>query len=68
MQSLAKTLRAHATGILNWFDHRISSGKLEGINNNVGAMTRAAYGYRDQEFLHLKLYSLHESSLRLSGV
>lgn len=68
MQSLAKTLRAHATGILNWFDHRISSGKLEGINNKVGAMTRAAYGYRDQEFLHLKLYSLHESSLRLSGV
>ena len=68
MQSLAKTLRTHATGILNWFDHRISSGKLEGINNKVGAMPRAAYGYRDEEFLHLKLYSLHESSLRLSGV
>ena len=68
MQSLAKTLRTHATGILNWFDHRISSGKLEGINNKVGAMTRAAYGYRDEEFLHLKLYSLHESSFRLTGV
>ena len=68
MQSLAKTLRTHATGILNRFDHRISSGKLEGINNKVGAMTRAAYGYRDEEFLHLKLYSLHESSFRLTGV
>ena len=31
-------------------------------------MTRAAYGYRDEEFLYLKLYSLHESSLKLSGV
>ena len=68
MESLAKTLRAHATGILNYFDHPISSGKLEGINNKVGAMTRAAYGYRDIQFLHLKLYSLHESSLKLSGV
>jgi transposase len=68
MQTLAKTLRGHAAGILNWFDHPISSGKLEGINNKVGAMTRAAFGYRDQDFLHLKLYSLHESSFKLSGV
>ena len=68
MQSLAQTLRAHATGILNYFHHPISSGRMEGINNKIGAMTRAAYGYRDEEFLFLKLYSLHESSLRLSGV
>ncbi len=68
MEGLARTLRAHAAGILNYFEHPISSGKLEGINNKVGAMTRAAYGYRDIEFLHLKLYSLHESSLKLSGV
>lgn len=68
MESLARTLRAHAAGILNYFDHPISSGKLEGINNKVGAMTRAAYGYRDPDFLYLKLYSLHESSLRLTGV
>ena len=68
MQTLAKTLRGHARGILNWFDHPISSGKLEGINNKVGAMTRAAYGYRDEQFLHLKLYSLHESSFKLSGI
>ena len=68
MESLAKTLRAHAAGILNYFEHPISSGKLEGINNKVGAMNRAAYGYRDEEFLHLKLYSLHESSIKMCGV
>jgi transposase len=68
MESLGKTLRGHASGILNWFEHPISSGKLEGINNKIGAMTRAAFGYRDEEFLHLKLYSLHESTLRFSGV
>jgi Transposase len=53
---------------LNWYEHPISSGKIEGINNKIGAMTRAAFGYRDEEFLHLKLYSLHESSLKLSGI
>jgi transposase len=68
MQSLAQTLRGHATGILNYFHHPISSGRMEGINNKIGAMTRAAYGYRDEKFLFLKPYSLHESSLRLSGV
>jgi transposase len=68
MQSLAQTLRTHATGILNYFHHPISSGRIEGINNKIGAMIRAAYGYRDEEFLFLKLYSLHESSFRLSGV
>lgn len=68
MATLAKTLRGHAVGILNWFDHPISSGKLEGINNKVGAMTRRAFGYRDEEFLHLKLYSLHQSSLQFSGI
>ena len=47
---------------------RRGCGKLEGLNNKVGAMTRAAYGYRAEEFLHLKLYSLHESSLRFTGI
>ena len=68
MMSLAKTLRGHATGILNYFHHPISTGKLEGINNKIACLKRAAYGYRDSEFFTLKLYSLHESSLRLSGV
>ena len=54
MMSLAKTIRSHATG------------KLEGINNKIACLKRAAYGYRDHEFFTLKLYSLHESSLRLS--
>jgi transposase len=68
MISLAKTLRAHATGILNFFHHPISTGRLEGLNNKIACLKRAAYGYRDSEFFILKLYSLHESFLRLSGV
>ncbi len=68
MMSLAKTLSAHALGILNYFHFPISSGKLEGINNKIACLKRAAYGYRDDDFFILKLYSLHESKRRLSGV
>ncbi|CAN5661848.1 hypothetical protein BH20VER1_BH20VER1_15820 [soil metagenome] len=67
MVSLAKTLRAHATGILNYFKHRISTGKLEGINNKIKTLKRKAYGYRDETFFVLKLYSLHESKSKFTG-
>jgi transposase len=67
MISLAKTLRAHASGILNYFEHPISTGKLEGINNKIKTLKRRVYGYRDEAFFILKLYSLHESKLRFTG-
>jgi transposase len=67
-ERLAITLLTHAKSILNYFLHRITSGKMEGINNKIGRLTRLAYGYRDTEFLHLKLYSLHESNFKFSGV
>lgn len=66
--AMAKTLRTHATGILNYFTHRISTGKLEGINNKIKTLKRKAYGFRDQAFFILKLYSLHESKAVLTGV
>lgn len=68
LKRLATTLLTHAKSILNYFLHPITSGKMEGINNKIGRLTRLAYGYRDINFLHLKLYSLHESSFKLSGV
>ncbi len=44
MQVMAKTLRSHRTGLLNWYDHPISTGPLEGINHKNGALQRRAYG------------------------
>lgn len=64
---LANTLLTHARQILNYFHHPISSGMMEGINNKIGRLTRMAYGYRDVEFLHLRLYALHESKAILTG-
>jgi transposase len=68
MIAMAKTLRMHATGILNYFHHSVSTGKLEGINNKIKTLKRKAYGFRDHAFFILKLYSLHESKSILTGV
>ena len=63
----AKTLRAHHSGLLNYYDYPISSGPLEGTNNKIKTMKRQAYGFRDQEFFVLKIYALHESRYALVG-
>jgi transposase len=66
-KALAKTLLKHAVGIINWFTHRINSGRMEGINNKIRTLTRSAYGYRDEGFFLLKLYNLHHSRQELLG-
>ncbi len=61
---MANTLQRHRTGILNWYDYPISSGPMEGVNNKIGALQRAAYGYKDQQYFILKLFALHEAKLK----
>ncbi len=34
-------------GLLSYFDHRIDSGKAEGINNKIKVLKRQAYGFQD---------------------
>ena len=65
--SMAKTLAAHRYGILNWYDHPISSGPLEGMNNKIKTLKRQAYGFRDMEFFKLKIMALHETKYALIG-
>ena len=67
MQQLAKTLTRHAQGILNWWDHRINNGRMEGINNKIKTLLRQTYGLRDERYFTLKLYSLHDARLALLG-
>jgi transposase len=65
--NFAKTLRAHAWGILAYYDYPISTGPLEGTNNKIKTMKRQAYGFRDQDFLKLKIYAIHETKYALVG-
>ena len=67
MQVMAKTLRQHRRGLLNWYDHPISTGPLEGINNKIGALQRRAYGYRNYEHLKERLLTLHHAKYTLQG-
>ena len=67
LKTFAKSLRAHAWGILAWYDYPISTGPLEGTNNKIKTMKRQAYGFRDQEFLKLKILGIHEAKYALVG-
>jgi transposase len=67
LQKFAGTLAMHRTGILAYYDCRISTGPLEGTNNKIRTMQRQAYGFRDQEFFKLKLLALHEAKYALVG-
>ena len=67
VQGPINTLEGHRTGILNWYDFQISTGRLERINNKIGALERAAYGYRDRDYFIAKLYALHLAKFELIG-
>ena len=67
MQMMAKTLRMHRRGLLNWYDHPISTGPLEGINNKIGALQRRAYGYRNYEHLKERLLTPHHTKYTRQG-
>lgn len=57
----AKTLLRRGQDLLNYFKHRISNGKTEGVNNKIKTMKRQAYGFRDMEYFKLRLYNLHKT-------
>ena len=67
LMSFAKTLAGHREGILAWYDYPISTGPLEGTNNKIKTMQRQAYGFRDREFLVLKIMAIHEAKYELVG-
>lgn len=56
-----KTLLRRSQDLLNYFKHRITNGKTEGINNKIKTMKRQAYGFRDIEYFKLRLYNLHKT-------
>jgi len=42
-----KTVKAHWSGILNWYDNKISNGILEGLNSKIQLAKRRARGFRN---------------------
>ena len=64
---MANTFRMHREGLLNYHRCPISTGPLEGVNNKIKTLRRQAYGCRDQEFFHLRIYSIHLAKYALVG-
>jgi transposase len=67
LQQMAKTLAAHRSGLLAYYDAMITSGPMEGTNNKIKTMKRRAYGFRDKEFFKLKILAIHETRYVLTG-
>lgn len=65
LKQMAKTITNRMEGILGYWRHgSLTNASQEGFNNKVGWLTRQAYGYRDEEYLHLKIYDLPHLSTR----
>ena len=65
LKRMAKTIESHLNGILGYWRHgSLTNASQEGFNNKVGWLTRQAYGYRDEEYLHLKIYDLPHLTTR----
>lgn len=67
LTKMAKRVFRHLDRILAWYDHEISTGPLEGMNNKIKTLQRQAFGFRDDEFFELQILSLHEKERRLIG-
>jgi transposase len=67
LQQMARTLAAHRSGLLAYYDAMITSGPMEGTNHKIKTMKRMAYGFRDPAFFKLKILAIHETKYALVG-
>jgi transposase len=55
LKQAPKTITNRMEGILGyWRQGSLTNASQQGFNNKVGWLARQAYGYRDEEYLHLK--------------
>lgn len=64
MVKAANSLLAKRTGILAWYDCKVTNAILEGTNNKVKVIKRKGYGYRDDEYFNLLLLGMHDETVR----
>ena len=51
-------LDTHFSGIIAHATYKISSGKIEGINQKIKTLRRHGYGYPDDEYFFLKIIDM----------
>ena len=58
LEWFGRLLANHHEGIVGYATHKISTGKMEGINNKIKTLRRQGYGYPDDEYFFLKLIDM----------
>jgi transposase len=59
VKKVARMCKNHLDHILTFFEHRLTNGPIEGLNNKIQGLIKKAYGYRNKErfktdiFFHL---------------
>ena len=65
VKKVARMFKRHLDNIVTFFQHRLSNGSIEGLNNKIQSLVKKAYGYRNPErfkadiFFHLGGLSLY---------
>lgn len=56
-EKFAAMIERHWDGIVSYChpENKVSLGLVEGLNNKIRVLQRRAYGYRDEEYLKLKI-------------
>jgi len=67
MIKVARTIKTHWEGILNWYDSNLNNGVLEGINSLIQAAKSKARGYRSFKNFSNIIYLL-KGDLNFSAV
>ena len=67
LDKMTKTIENHLQGILNYYDYPITTGPLEGINNKIKVLKRAAYGFRDTAYFKLRILFARDATFALVG-
>ena len=56
LQWFGRLLDNHFEGVIAHATYKISSGKMEGINNKIKVLRRQAYGLPDDDYFFLRLF------------
>ena len=66
LKTMAKIITRNLKGILSYWNIKITNAPMEGFNNKIRWLNKQAYGYRDIEYLKLKIFDLPKTkSLKL---
>ena len=68
IKQAAKTIKRHWTGVIRWFDSKVSNGILEGLNSLIQAAKAKARGYKTFKNIKIIIYPELFISFRKNGL